>query len=340
MAAKKPAAKKPPTIADLKKQHDKLRTTAAYKKASPARKAQMIHEVTVAWNKQQPKNYTVEDLAGKYQYSEAILRSVPELMKVFKDAYIAEWSEDKIIAAISNTSWFRDHSARWKEVEQMRTRVPGEYNAKLDEMRVELNGFANSIGAQLDAGELENLSREALYGGWSEGKMRQMLTTYIDIGANGGLTGEAGEAEMKLRQLAAANGVEYTDSWFRQNAVTSLAQNNLSSFEQQIRENAGSVYVQWADQIKSGANVNQLAGGHLKSLENMYDMQQGSASLFDPRVKKALQGKAEDGSPVVQPLWKFEEDLRRDPKWLTTKNANETMGQVSSGLLQEWGFLK
>ena len=72
----------------------------------------------------------------------------------------------------------------------------------------------------------------------------------------------------------------------------------------------------------------------------MYDVEGGPATLFDPIVKRGLLGHDAQGQPATKPLWQFEEDLRRDPRWLSTKNAGETLGQVAGGVLQDWGFVK
>lgn len=316
-----------------------LAATAKYKKAKPAVKKQLRDAAVRKWNAQQPGNYSAADMGGKYNYSRAMLEATPELLNIFKAAYVSEWTEDRIVAEIQNTAWFRENSVSWKEAEKVRLQNPGEYRAAIARRRAEIEDAAVQLGADVTGEELDRLAKDALYGNWSQSQLRKYVSAEIDIQATGGLFGEAGKTEMELRKLAAANGVELQDSWFRDQARKSLATGGTGEAERLIRENAANTYTQYADSIRQGTNLNVLAGNYLRSLEKTYDLQDGSASLLDPNVKRALQARDEQGKPVTKPLWQFEEDLRRDPKWLTTKNGAETMANVAGGVLQEWGFL-
>ena len=324
----------------LAEAHEILMKSPGWAKWSATQRKNAVAQVTKKWQATRQPYYTVDQLAGKYAYSMALLKATPELMLVFKKAVIGRWTQDKVKIELANTNWIRNHSARWTEVEQMKHRKPGEYQAKLADMKVNLSAFARSIGATLSAEEVQDLSTKALYGGWSEGQMRNVMAAYVDVGHTGGLFGEAGTSEIELRQLAAANGVEYTDEWFEKNARQAVRVGGSDEFKSRIREDAAAKYTLWADSIRKGQDVKTLAGGYLKSMERMYDMEDGSASLFDPIVKRGLLGHDAQGQPATKPLWQFEEDLRRDPRWLSTKNAGETLGQVAGGVLQDWGFVK
>lgn len=320
----------------------KVKATSKYKKASPAAKRAMRQEAIRKWNTEQPKNYKAADMGGKYNYSRAMLEATPELLAIFRTAYIKEWTEDKIVAEIQNTTWFRENSVNWKEVEKTRLQNPGEFRSALAKRRAEIEDAANQLGASVTGEELDKLANDALYGNWSQSQLRRYVSAEIDIQQTGGLMGDAGQEEMRLRKVAAENGVEYSDEWFRTQARSSATSGTLGNPGQAdllIRQDAANTYVQYKDAILKGGNLSTLAGNYLRSLEKTYDMADGSASLFDPNIKKALQGRDEQGNPTTTPMWQFEENLRRDPKWLTTKNGAETMSNVAGGLLQEWGFL-
>jgi len=319
---------------------NKLKASARYKKAPPARKKLLRQKAVDGWNRLQPKNYTAEALGGTYQYPRALLEGTPELLALFKRAFVKGWPDEKLKAEIENTGWYRNNSTRWREVEETRLKNPGEFNKSVSEARYRVATMASQLGATLDEGELDRLSRDAVYGGWEEGDMRRYVSAEIDVSSTGGLFGETGQAEIKLRQMANENGVEYNDQWFRSQAVNAVKFNSVGDVELQMREDSANKYSQWGDGIRKGTTtVAKAAGSYLRSVERTYDMEDGSASVFDPHVKKALTNRDEQGNPVTKPLWAFEEDLRRDPKWLTTKNGSETMSNVAGGLLQEWGFL-
>lgn len=317
-----------------------LKASAKYKKATPARKQAMRKATITKWNSQQPKNYTVADLAGRNHYPAALLELVPKLQGIFTDAYIHEWDDAKIQLAIENTDWFRDHSVRWKEVEKSRALNPGEFNFKVNQAKTNIRLQANRLGVELSEEELANLGSAFVYdGGWSEAEANQYLGAHLKVKEGQGLLGEAGKREMDLRKMASDYGMDYPDSFYRQ-AAQKFIQNGDTAVETQIRNDAANTYAQWGDDLRNGkTDVKTAAGSYLRALEKTYDLDNGAGTLSNPMVKRALQARDEQGNPTVKPLWQFEEDLRRDPKWLTTNNGAETMSKVAGGLLQEWGFL-
>lgn len=318
-----------------------LKATPKYKKATPARKQALRKAAVASWSKAQPQNWNAADMGGGYGYSRAMLEATPELLDIFRKAHIKEWSKEKIVAAIENTGWYRNNSVRWKEVEQVRLKNPGEFNKSVDRAKYNIRVMAGQVGADITEAELNKLASDSVYGAWDEGDLRRYVSAEIDISNTGGLFGDAGKAEMELRKMAAENGVEYNNEWFRTNARKAIESNSIGDVERQIREDSANTYTQWGDGIRNGTTtVAKAAGSYMRALEKTYDMEDGTASVFDPHVKRAITDRDEQGNPVTKPLWKFEEDLRRDPKWLTTKNGAETMANVSGGLLQEWGFLK
>lgn len=317
-----------------------LKASSKYKKASAATKAKLRKQTAAKWESQQVKNFDAGAMAGKYNYSRALLEGTPELLNLFKTAHIKEWSDEKIKAEIENTSWYRTHATKWQEVEETRLKHPGEFDKAVDRSRYAIQVMARQIGADVTPEELNKLASDAVYEGWNESDMRRYVSAEIDIAQTGGLFGEAGQAEMSLRKMANENGVDYPDSWFRDSARNAIKFNSIGDIERQIREDSANTYTPWADAIREGkTTVTKAAGSYLRSLEKTYDMEDGSATVFDPHVRKALTGRDEQGNVAVAPLWKFEEDLRRDPKWLTTNNGAETMAKAAGGILQEWGFL-
>lgn len=319
---------------------NKVKATARYKKATSAGKKVLRQSAIRKWNARQPKNYTVADLAGRNHYPAALLETVPKLKEIFIDAYLHEWDDQKIQLAIENTDWFRDHSVRWKEVEKSRAQNPGEFDFKVNKAKINIRNQASRLGVELTEEELNSLGSAFVYDdGWSEAEASQYIGAHLKVKEGQGLLGEAGKREMELRKMANDYGMDYPDSFYRQ-AAQKFIQNGDTAVETQIRNDAANTYAQWGDDLRNGkTDVKTAAGSYLRALEKTYDLDNGAGTLSNPMVKRALQARDEQGNPTVKPLWQFEEDLRRDPKWLTTNNGAETMSKVAGGLLQEWGFL-
>ena len=81
-----------------------------------------------------------------------------------------------------------------------------------------------------------------------------------------------------------------------------------------------------------------LASPYLQSYATILEVPPGSINLFDPLVKSALQSKdPKTGANTVKPIWQFETDLRSDPRWKATKNAQDSMMQVAHQVLTDFG---
>jgi hypothetical protein len=74
-------------------------------------------------------------------------------------------------------------------------------------------------------------------------------------------------------------------------------------------------------------------------MSQILELPGGSINLFDPTVKKALQYKdPTTGQSTVKPLWQFENELRGDPRWKKTQNAQDSLMQVAHHVLSDFGL--
>jgi hypothetical protein len=67
-------------------------------------------------------------------------------------------------------------------------------------------------------------------------------------------------------------------------------------------------------------------------------MNPADINLNDPYIRQALGGFDQSGSPVAMGLWDFEQKLRADPRWMKTKQAEDSIVDIGSGILKMFGF--
>lgn len=135
-------------------------------------------------------------------------------------------------------------------------------------------------------------------------------------------------------------GVQMSGDWFT-NAGRAIVRGTSSeqAYMSQIRKQAKALFPQWNKQIDAGQSVSDLANPYLSSMSQILELSPGSINLFDPTVKKALQFKdPTTGANAVKPLWQFENDLRSDPRWKQTKNAQDSLMQVGHQVLADFGL--
>jgi hypothetical protein len=102
---------------------------------------------------------------------------------------------------------------------------------------------------------------------------------------------------------------------------------------------AKSKYQHFADQIDRGMTVSAIASPYIQSMSNLLEIPSSEIGLDDYNVNKALTSMTADGKQQAQPLWQFETELRKDPRWAKTKNARDAMDSTARSVLSSFGLV-
>lgn len=311
-------------------------TAAKKAAAAAARKKAAAKKAREAERKKNPAIHTG---AVKYGWSEAVIKSNGSLLRLFNKAVKQKWTAEKFTASLKDTPWYKNHSASWREAENLRLSDPGEWKRRVNQESQGIKYAAAQLGATVDAEDLRNLAEQSLRGGWTDAQKTATLASYVDTLNNGSaFFGQAGEVNQALRKTAAANGVAFTDDWYKSATKAVMSGTPVEQFEQDLRNSAASTYPMFAEKIKAGQNVRDIASPYISSMQQILEIPEDQVDLNDPLVAKALKGADEAGNPAVVPLWKFEQTVRSDPRWMTTKNAGEVMDNVAESMKQKWGL--
>lgn len=151
--------------------------------------------------------------------------------------------------------------------------------------------------------------------------------------------GQTGASIADLRSYARAFGLKYTDSDFnRWSAEIFAGTTTTYDIQQKIRQDSASAFPVYADKILNGESVNSLGSAYLSSTANILELDPDSLDWNEPLLRKALQF-TQNGKPAVMPVWMFEEELRKDPRWQYTNNARESVYNAIYQIGTEWGVL-
>lgn len=292
---------------------------AAAKKTAPARR-DTLTLADVGWNR-------------------AVLQSNAELNRLFTNAVAGSWNATKFQAELKNTKWYKNTSARWQQTEILRTTRPAEYKNGLAAARQAVINQAAKVGATLDEATLNYASSQLYRQGWAPEQLNAALSGYVKI-KEGQVGGETGTSIDQLRALADANGVSYNDNYY-QTAAQSIVKGTktLQDYVNDVRVQAASAYPVYAEQIKAGQNVKDIASPYIQRMGALLEINDQDINLNDSTIREAISGiNPETGKAQAKSLWQFENDLRKDPRWAKTANAREQTSKVANGILQKWGF--
>lgn len=282
-----------------------------------------------------------QELAEQYGFASAFLNQIPELKKLFSSAVSEGWSKDKFQAKLRDTSWFKSSSAEERKYALETVADPATAQAKWNLMNTKIRQIANKLGIQEDNFTWEKIheaTRGMLYRGWDESQVRYYLGQYINL--SGKQEGEAGEVWDQLHQYSYSMGVELGDDWYQiraQNVVRGLA--TAQDYKNEVSKLAQAQFPQWQKQLEGGQTVADIAQPYLQSMSQILELPGGSINLFDSTIKKALSYTNEKTlTKEAKPLWQFENELRSDPRWKQTKNAQDSLMQVGHKVLADFGL--
>jgi hypothetical protein len=296
-----------------------------------------------------PDKLSREELARTYGYALEVIYSVPELKQLFERAVNAkqgQYTTQKFSAELQNTKWYRENDQYYRSAWTAEQIGGADWQTELENARLAVQQAATDAGAQLTPEELNALSKRYIYEGWKSSErsalLRNALSEEISSIPSGGgeqMRGAAGNLSDRLKTMAYANGMKYNNDWYVSAAKSvSSGLTTAEDWERDIRESAASLFPVFGEKIRAGMNVMDAASPYIQTMAQTFEMNPASINLNDPYIRQALGGFDQSGSPVAMGLWDFEQKLRSDPRWMKTKQAEDSIVDIGSGILKMFGF--
>lgn len=249
------------------------------------------------------------------------------------------WEPGRFVAELRNTHWFKHHSEAARNAQVLQATDPKTWAAKTNQAAATIKDMAVKMGAQLSDETLRRITNNVLTFGWNDAQIQDTLAGSIKMGSQETYGGQAAVNAETLRALAHNNGVKIGDTQLRQWLVRIGAGEDISGFEQYVRNMAAGAFPGFEEQVKNGMNVRDLADPYIQQMAQTLELSPDSIDLFDPTIRKTLQATDETGKIAAKPLWQFERDLKKDPRWLQTNNARDTLDHTTRNILSQWGVL-
>lgn len=283
-----------------------------------------------------------KELAEEYGFVLGLINSDASLKKLFDKAVKNKYTPEKFQAELRDTKWFKTHSQSELQFLVKRYGDPASAKQELAQARTHVTQLGAQMGINWsgsNAKRLDTLTYNAAAKGWTDEQLRYEIGKYISFSGDT-WNGQAGETQEKLHEFAYSMGVKMSASWY-DSASRAIVRGSSSeqAYMSQIRKQAKALFPQWSKQIDAGQSVADLANPYMTTMSQILELPPGSINLFDPTVTKALQYKdPKTGTNAAKPLWQFESDLRNDPRWRQTQNAQNTMMQTTHQILADFGL--
>lgn len=283
---------------------------------------------------------SLQELASRYGYAAAFFNQDPELFSLITKAVQEQWSADKFKASFITTNWYRTHAAPIRTWLEQESRDPQTAQSQINQQAVKIQNLASKQGVTVSNERSLSMARESLMFGYDEEQLQLAIAAEYHYQPGQG-QGSAATTEMQIRQLAGDYGVDVSNDqigqWVGGVIGGRISQDNFAGY---IRDMAKSKYAALGQYIDQGFTIRQIAAPYVQSYGNILEQGTDTVSMNDPLIQRALQGVQDPktGLPQQQSLYDFERGLRKDPRWLTTKNAHQSMENTALGIARDMGL--
>lgn len=291
-------------------------------------------------------NLSMADMGARYGLSAEVLRQNKQIRDLVKKAIKEGYDQTLFTAYLKNTKWWRTTSDAQRKYFFLRASDPATYNQKWKQNQFSVNqlavavGLGNQINKKGQSSKiLERAITYKMRDGWSDARVKAYLGSSVGMHGNE-MYGEAGEAYDQVFALAYADGQHFSKSWYQSNIRNVVSgKTTIEALSAQIKNQAASKYYAFANQIRAGQTVMDLAQPYISAVSQILELPGTDIDLANKYVNKAMTSKVAAGQqPGTQyPLWQFENDLRNDPLWKKTNNARESMFSVAHQVAKDFG---
>ena len=288
------------------------------------------------------------ELAAEYGWSLAFLNSNPELKALFNHAVAGTWTPTKFVAELRSTDWFKSHSASFRAYLVNKTVDPASFQADFDRTHAMIaDAYGSLWGTQLPPGLADSWTRRAMMFGWSDAQIKDHI-----IGAmhaqhqifKSNVGGQAAQLKDQIQNAIGAYGVQPSNPWIAEKIKQIMLGNTTADGAiDQIRTWAEKRYSAYADQIRGGKTVADIADPYVQTMSQLLELAPGQVDIQNKYIQQALtrtvQDKKRQTSQVPMSMTAFGDMMRADPRWMRTQQAKDQFSQAASHLLTSWGLV-
>lgn len=283
---------------------------------------------------------SIDQLRSEYPTVAALITSVPELQNIYNQAVSGTWSTDKFIAAIQNSKWWAGTSSTARQAFATMKADPATWNQNIDNLQAQMIATATQLGVQLTPQQAQQIAVDAITNGYDQNTavLDQKMAEFLKPASGNHFGGQAGSYEDQIRQSMMDLGVFMPESQLDTQIQQIVAgKQSVQGVTAQLRSQASSMYPAYSNQINSGMNLSDIASPYMQRAQQLLEMGPGSVNIQTPLIKSALQY-TQDGQPTAMPMYDFEKQVRQDPRWLSTDNAQDAFMSNAHQVLVNFGF--
>lgn len=279
------------------------------------------------------------EMADKYGIQKSYFDSDPDLKRLLERAVKGNWTPEKFLAEAQNTNWYKKQSDTRRAAEKLKATNPATYKQKVSQVLAQLQDVAKSMGANVTPNTMRVMAEHAVLDGWNDSQIKNRLSHYV-VAKNGIYGGSTGDALQDLESTAWKNGI-HISAKSKQAYAQAIARGDMTveDVNRKFRDQAKAIAPGYADQLNAGMDLYEIASPYMQSMSKILELNPAEVDLFDPKIRGALNSQMSDGKIASKTLAQFEKDLRKDPRWMKTNNARDSLSSVAHQVATDWGLM-
>jgi hypothetical protein len=313
----------------------------------------------------------LEAAKSLYGGIDEVFRTDKDLRKLLRraigdvDDATDDYTQERFLSELENTTWWKSNAGPIRQrgfykrqyddlVKTLKTNDPN-YQATLDELNKtseygrglsgvisKVKNTARAQGVQMDDTTATIVAKN-LYDYANEGDDTKIREAVLGAGKFGGgnlYTGQAGINIRTLRDIAAANGIDF-DTQFSTSKDTWLSRiaqgESIETFKDIIRktaQNAWNLDDRTRALLDQGVDLETIYSPFKKTMATILELPEEKITLNDLASKGVI------GGEKPMNLYDFRKALRQDERWQYTENARTEMSNLTENLLRDFGFVR
>lgn len=281
------------------------------------------------------------ELAEQYGFTSAFLKANKDVGHIFDLMVKETWSKEKFQAKLRGTKWWKTKGHDEREYLTLKYTDPATAKQKLQQATIKVHQLMQQIGLsgkEMSNAKISEYAYLMVAKGYDESQLRYIIGSKVNATSNNH-QGEAGQNWDEAKGYLYQMGINWSDKKLN-DFVEGIAQGvrSMQDIKNEAQQQAKASFPQWAKQIDAGQSVMDIATPYMQSMAQILEVAPATLNLFDPTIKKTLNYVNPTSlKREAKPLWQFENELRSDPRWKATKNAQDSMMGVAHQVLADFG---
>jgi hypothetical protein len=207
---------------------------------------------------------------------------------------------------------------------------------ELDEFTRDLNAAAarnpvTTVSKVVNGKVVTTTSGEFDVASWARG--------YVSARFKGETDSLATRSREELLSTAKSYGVNMGDAWYQRAGNQIMKGQDPEKYIDDIRKTAASRYVAFADRILAGDTLQEIASPYINAYASVLELNPFDIDVMDTTIQQALLNTDDAGQNKPINLFQFEQNLKKDPRWQQTRNAQQTYSGLATKILQDFGLM-